>query len=610
VINHYPIWLPTLRELLTGSLVWGLLEFLLWTGVLVCSERRSRVYVNGLNRVWRLLARIGNRRVLTLVGIFVVVFAGRLVVVPIYPPPNPKIADEFSELLASDTFASGRLTNPAHPMAFYFETLFVNQKPTYHSMYPPAPGFFMAAAQVLTGQPWYGMLFSVAAAAAAVGWMLQGWMSPRWALWGAIVFMLLIERAHLTENYGGQGIVILAGALVLGAIPRIIKHHSRSASVWLGIGIALLATTRPYEGAFLVLGLGFGGLCWASKSGMSGSAILRKVVCPVSIILVPVFLMMGYMNWRTTGSPLLAPYELNLIEQHITRPLLWQKIAPIPQYHHASMALFYQQWESNWFEQIRRFPRGLFLLVADKMGVIYQLIVWPFAGVLVIGVVRLLKSDTFRFLPLAFFFYLVGLGLEAYPLLSRYAQPAWALIMLLVLYGLRQIGAWKRRGHIGLQISRTAILLLPIFLLLANIGVSFMSRRPRYAPWYDARYELSQYLRLLPGKQLVIVRYSPSHVPSEEWVYNRADIDAAKVIWARDVGDRGNSDLLKYFKGRSVWLLQPDGPVLELTSYDGCARPLVSEIGSLHVTLCQYGENERFASQSDTRLQPQTRLSR
>jgi len=43
-----------------------------------------------------------------------------------------------------------------------------------------------------------------------------------------------------------------------------------------------------------------------------------------------------------------------------------------------------------------------------------------------------------------------------------------------------------------------------------------------------------------------------------EWVYNRADIDNAKIVWARDMGPTDNAELIRYFKDRSVWLLQPD----------------------------------------------------
>ena len=60
-----------------------------------------------------------------------------------------------------------------------------------------------------------------------------------------------------------------------------------------------------------------------------------------------------------------------------------------------------------------------------------------------------------------------------------------------------------------------------------------------------------------PGYHLVLVRYSPEHNTHTEWVYNRADIDDAKIVWARDMGP-DNAELLQYYPGRQVWRLNPD----------------------------------------------------
>jgi hypothetical protein len=53
----------------------------------------------------------------------------------------------------------------------------------------------------------------------------------------------------------------------------------------------------------------------------------------------------------------------------------------------------------------------------------------------------------------------------------------------------------------------------------------------------------------------------------EEWVYNHADIDGSAVIWARDMGDARNRELLDYYRDRKVWLLEPDRPAPALDPY-------------------------------------------
>ena len=70
-----------------------------------------------------------------------------------------------------------------------------------------------------------------------------------------------------------------------------------------------------------------------------------------------------------------------------------------------------------------------------------------------------------------------------------------------------------------------------------------------------------------PGQHLVFVRYEPEHEIFLDWVYNSADIDSAKVVWARDMGAGGNQELIEYFKARRVWLVEPDETPFRLASY-------------------------------------------
>ena len=74
-------------------------------------------------------------------------------------------------------------------------------------------------------------------------------------------------------------------------------------------------------------------------------------------------------------------------------------------------------------------------------------------------------------------------------------------------------------------------------------------------------------LEELPGRQLAIVRYAPSHQPMDDWVYNSADIDGSKVIWARDMDAASNRELFEYYKDRKVWLVQPDTGPVSVTPY-------------------------------------------
>jgi hypothetical protein len=84
---------------------------------------------------------------------------------------------------------------------------------------------------------------------------------------------------------------------------------------------------------------------------------------------------------------------------------------------------------------------------------------------------------------------------------------------------------------------------------------------PIEAPWPRgnfARAAVNHELSQLPGQQLVIVRYAPGHDVNMEWVYNAADIDDSKVVWAREMGSEQNRVLSAYFQNRTAWLLNAD----------------------------------------------------
>ena len=74
-------------------------------------------------------------------------------------------------------------------------------------------------------------------------------------------------------------------------------------------------------------------------------------------------------------------------------------------------------------------------------------------------------------------------------------------------------------------------------------------------------------LRAEPGRHLAIVRYQPDHEILEEWVYNQADIDGSKVVWARDMGPEKNQELIDYYKDRRVWLVEPDEKPVRVVPY-------------------------------------------
>lgn len=522
--------------------------------------------------------RIARRRTLSVILVGATALAVRVALLPLLPIPKPAIHDEFSYLLAGDTFAHWRLTNPPHPMWVHFETFHVIQQPTYASMYYPAQGMFLAAGQIIFHHPFWGVWLSCGLMCAAICWMLQAWVGPFWALLGGLLAVIRIAAFSYWDNsYWGGAVAALGGALVLGALPRIMRSERSRDAVAMGLGLALLVNSRPYETVFFMLPVIAVFAAWIFRR--RSSVAFRNAVLPFAIVLLATSTFMAYYNWRTTGSILRSPYFVDLATYNSVPYFPWQQIKAPVSYHHATMQDFYLRWWLLQF-QFGRFHPGMIALLKTYMFWAFflgPLLTLPLLLALLKSPntlsLRQLRFRT-RFLLSVCGFALLGAALPVY-FNPHYIAAITCAIYALVLIALQQLRRWTFRGrNFGLPIVR-AVPVLALILLFVRILSPALHISNSYAPatWCSPekenfdRAQIISELSRRPGGHLIIVRYEPSHTLSNEWVYNGADIDGSKVIWARDMGAEQNEELLHYFSQRHAWLVEPDSKPVRLQSY-------------------------------------------
>ena len=531
-----------------------------------------------------------RRKGLAIISLFLAVVALRLALLPLLPVPLPGIHDEFSYLLMGDTFAHGRLTNPSHPMWRSFETFHVNWLPTYSSIYPPAQGIVLAVGQLL-GNPWIGVLLSDAAMCAVILWMLQGWLPPKWALVGAILAAVKLGIASYWMNsYWGGAMGAIGGALVLGAIPRICRFHDgenaggrdtrgrggliRNALL-LAAGVSILANSRPYEGTLLCIPVAAWLVWWLvgrSSSPLPLRTRLHKVLLPIVVVLICAVSAMAFYNYQTTGKALLFPYTLNL-RTYVTAPIfLWQHAKPALHYGNQQFEDFYNDWERADYQQTSASVRTVSLLKLVRLNSVF---LWPTAILLLPAFAMVFRDRRVRFLLLVFLMVIPGIFAAVWSN-PHYASPLTCVIFALLVQSIRHLSVWRVSGHpVGAAVASAVLLLLA-----TQIASDIVERKCDELSWTcggdSSRETLQKRLETLPGKHLIIVRYEEDHNIHDEWVFNGADIDGAKVLWARELGAKQNAALVQYFHERSIWLVDPEVDNLELIPYRDAAPPTVN----------------------------------
>ncbi|HEX4807747.1 MAG TPA: hypothetical protein VH325_02380 [Bryobacteraceae bacterium] len=514
--------------------------------------------------VWRpwimpFAVRVAERTVPCMILLAALPVALRLMLLPHHPVPTPDIYDEFGHLLVADTLRHLRLANPPHALPQFFETFFVLQRPTYSSIYPLGQGLAMAIGWTLFGLPWAGVLLAVSAFCALTYWMLRAYVSPGWALLGGI--LAVIEFGPLstwTNSYWGGAVAAAAGCLVFGALRRMGHSPRKRNAALLGAGLGMHILTRPYESVFLVLSILLFFLP-ALKPPVHWRKAWRPVLL-VGLALLPPMSLILLQNRSVTGSWTTLPYLLSQYQYGVPAALTFQS----PVVPHSALtpqqALGYRMQRSF---QSSPETFGSYLLRLEYRVRFYRFF---FLAPLYLALVAFLVTvRTYRDAWVLITLLLFALGVNFFPAFQfHYLAAVTCLFLLISVAGLERLARWRP------EIATVVVVLcLAQFLLWYGMHLFEGSGAPvglaSFETWDvinhgnpQRRIDIKHRLSKIPGKLLVFVRYSPRHVFQEEWVYNAADMDDSRIVWARDLGAKEDQKLIDYYPDRRVLLLEPD----------------------------------------------------
>lgn len=499
----------------------------------------------------------------------------RLALLPHHAIPSPTVSDEFSHLLVADTLLHFRLANPTHAMHQFFETYFVLQEPTYSSIYAIGQGLVLAIGRVLFGHPWAGVALSVAAFCSLCYWMLRAWTTPVWAFVGGVLAAIQFGPLNQWMNgYWGGAVSATAGCLVFGALPRLREGVRTREALLLGLGLALQLLTRPYESILLFLCVLLFFLPELRHRDQWRK--LARVLTAVVLVVVPAIALTLLQNKQVTGSFATLPYMLSRYQYGVPTTFTFQP-NPVPHREltveqdldykvqvavHGDDTDTVREYLSRLLQRVR-FYRFFFL------PPLYLAL--PFF---------LMRLRDFRFAWVAAALLIFALGANLYPYFyPHYIAAVTCLCVLVSVAGMERLSRIIIRGRPAGTDAAVLILFLcgAHFLFWYGLHVfdnaEFSVALRQYETWDlinhddpEGRIAIHHQLAQASGKQLVFVRYWPKHM-FQEWVHNDADIDAARIVWARDLGAAEDETLRRYYPDRNVWLLEPDATPPRLTPY-------------------------------------------
>jgi len=267
----------------------------------------------------------------------------------------------------------------------------------------------------------------------------------------------------------------------------------------------------------------------------------------------------AYNDYRVTGHALYLPYQLN--EQQYAVGSMFRMIPPRPEphYNHAVMREFWAGWSVDQWKSAQVHPFLVLFVDFYTIASFY----FPYWGLLVPLLLCPYDLETSEERVTVVLLLIMLLMIAALIVIQPHYVAVFAgMLYLRFLHSLTRLVSWQPWGK---PVGRVFGVLLVGLLVGDFCSRAYSLTRDSFPE--SPRHFVNRTLQKQPGRQLVLLRYAPDHNPHDEWVYNRADIDASPIVWAREMGPEQDRPFLEYFRNRKVWLLEPDQSPPKLSVY-------------------------------------------
>jgi hypothetical protein len=476
----------------------------------------------------------------------------RLALIPLERVPIPIVTDEFSHLLLADTLLHGRVANPTHPFWPHFESLHIIQQPHYVSNYFPGHAAVLAVARTFIGNPWAGILVECLAFLLVLYWSLRGWMPARWAMFGVFLAALRFAVASYWINaYHGGFLPALGGALVFGAFARLRQRATFSQAAVFGLGLAILAMTRPFEGALFAIPI-LAALAWQYRGEFRALAV---VAAPVAAISAVAILALGLYFDRVTGSPFVTTYQISQKTYGWPMGLAWTP-PPRVEFRHIELQRYYE-YELGEREKVDG-PIDFIEYLTFRVQEYWRFFLGPALTIPLLLLPRVWRRRRILFVALGGALFAILLEGAASP---HYLAPAAAVIVAILVESIRHLRATRTLDIAWLPATMALVLILR---LSAQSGGLPYTQALNFQSWCCRvegnlnKSRVAAQLVKIDGKHLVFVKSKTDPNNLFQWIYNDADIDSARIVWARDLGEERDAQLAAYFHDRDAWMVDPN----------------------------------------------------